>query len=175
MGRDPSITAWELPQGLRDELRTPLGTLLQQDQLRAVLQGHPIVCVGDITTLTVHRLGLAPRLAVVDFRTKREDRHDLREELRTVGTKVLHVASPAGRITAQLWEAIVVALHSKEGVRIEVDGEEDLATLPVLLEAPAGTKVVYGMPNKGVVVVTVDAASVARARHLIDQFVTVRA
>ena len=37
-----------------------------------------------------------------------------------------------------------------------VDGEEDLAVIPLVLLSPLGTKVIYGQPNKGAVLVNVD-------------------
>jgi len=39
---------------------------------------------------------------------------------------------------------------------IEVNGEEDLATLPCIQMLPEGGTVVYGQPEKGLVVVNVD-------------------
>ena len=40
-------------------------------------------------------------------------------------------------------------------MKIIVDGEEDLATLPAILYAPLGSAVVYGQPNEGSVLVDV--------------------
>ena len=40
-------------------------------------------------------------------------------------------------------------------MKIVVDGEEDLATLPAILYAPLGSVVIYGQPNEGSVLVNV--------------------
>jgi uncharacterized protein (UPF0218 family) len=39
-----------------------------------------------------------------------------------------------------------------------VDGEEDLAVLPCLLNSPKDAFILYGQPNEGVVLVKVDEA-----------------
>jgi len=175
MPAPPGIRAWILPTGLRSALRDPLGILTGEPGIAAAVEGRVVVTVGDITTLTVARLGIVPKLAVVDFRTQRKDREDLRAELLTVGTKVLHAGSPAGRITAELWDAVAAGMAAPVPVRLEVDGEEDLATLPAILEAPQGAVVLYGMPNRGVVAVTVDARARQRAQGLLQRFETVDA
>jgi uncharacterized protein (UPF0218 family) len=53
-------------------------------------------------------------------------------------------------------------------VRVEVEGEEDLAAILAILMAPEGAKVLYGMPGQGMVVVTVDPESRGKARALLD-------
>ena len=37
-----------------------------------------------------------------------------------------------------------------------MDGEEDLAVLPAVILAPQGAIVIYGMPNTGLVIITVN-------------------
>jgi uncharacterized protein (UPF0218 family) len=41
---------------------------------------------------------------------------------------------------------------------IRVEGEEDLALMPVILEAPIGADVIYGWPGKGMMVLVIDQA-----------------
>jgi len=55
-------------------------------------------------------------------------------------------------------------------VRIVVDGEEDLATLPALVAAPRGSSVVYGQPGDGMVHVAVIEAQTDEARQLLGRF-----
>ena len=42
-------------------------------------------------------------------------------------------------------------------MKIVVEGEEDLATLPAILYAPPGSVVVYGQPDEGSVLVKVNS------------------
>jgi uncharacterized protein (UPF0218 family) len=59
-------------------------------------------------------------------------------------------------ITDELWTAVQTALEDESSVRIEVNGEEDLATIPCVTLAPLNTVIIYGMPEQGLVVARVD-------------------
>jgi uncharacterized protein (UPF0218 family) len=65
------------------------------------------------------------------------------------------VKNPAATLTKELMDLIGDSLKGKVRVKIIVDGEEDLATLPAILYAPLGSVVVYGQPNEGSVLVKV--------------------
>ena len=65
------------------------------------------------------------------------------------------VKNPAATITKDLIDLIRESLHGTTHVKIVVEGEEDLATLPAILYAPLGSVVVYGQPNEGSVLVDV--------------------
>ena len=56
----------------------------------------------------------------------------------------------------EAWKAIQDAMREKEVVMI-VEGEEDLLTLPAIVESPDDAFVVYGQPSQGLVVVTATA------------------
>ena len=49
-----------------------------------------------------------------------------------------------------------------------MDGEEDLATLPAI-KLENGAKVIYGMPDKGMVVVDVNQQTKERANKLLER------
>ena len=70
----------------------------------------------------------------------------------------------------QLLVALREAVGSAEPVTIIVDGEEDLATLPALVLAPAGSSVIYGQPGAGMVHVAVTDTQTEEARRLLEQF-----
>ena len=53
--------------------------------------------------------------------------------------------------------------------RIVVEGEEDLATLAAISLANLGAKVIYGMPDKGMVVVDVNQRSKKRANSFLER------
>ena len=48
-----------------------------------------------------------------------------------------------------------------------IEGEEDLLTIPAVMEAPLGAVVFYGQPLEGVVAVRVDEESKAGARAIL--------
>jgi hypothetical protein len=54
-------------------------------------------------------------------------------------------------------------------VRIEIDGEEDLASLVCIVTAPMGSLVIYGVPGKGMTVVTVDSRTKAWSQKALDR------
>ena len=143
-----------LPEELRDHLKDPLGEVVLESQLQNVLKDvKKIVTVGDLSSLTLYKEDIIPDIAVVDFSTRRGDVGELKSKIQEIGQIVINVNNPAGLITKELWSAVKDAYSSKISVRIEVDGEEDLATLAAVWFAPEGTAVIYGLPNIGLVVI----------------------
>jgi uncharacterized protein (UPF0218 family) len=93
---------------------------------------------------------------VVDNKTKRMPVSDhVAEKLDHESYKTVKVNNPAATLTKELINLIRESLQSDEHVKIVVEGEEDLATLPAILYAPLGSVVVYGQPNEGSVLVDV--------------------
>ena len=145
----------KLPKELREELKNPLGEVVLEDQLKEVLSDlEKIVTVGDLCSLTLYERDIIPDIAIVDFATRRGDVGNMRAKILKIGQSVINVNNPPGVITQELWDAVKLAFQSKEKVRIEVIGEEDLATLPAVWFAPEKTAVIYGLPGIGLIVVT---------------------
>ena len=57
----------------------------------------------------------------------------------------------------------------ENNTKIIVDGEEDLATLAVISLSKIGAKVIYGMPDRGMVVVDVDQQAKKRANDFLNR------
>jgi uncharacterized protein (UPF0218 family) len=57
-------------------------------------------------------------------------------------------------------------LQGSENVHLLVEGEEDLLTLIVALYAPVNSLIIYGQPQKGVVVVKVTQEKRADAQKI---------
>jgi uncharacterized protein (UPF0218 family) len=143
-----------LPIELRNELKVPLGRLVSEGELVGIVSDREkIVTVGDICSLTLFKLGIIPDITIVDFKTRRGSIMELREEITKIGQIVINVNNPAGMITEQLWNALEKAYHMNVKVRIEVIGEEDMATLPSVLMASNHTVVIYGLPDIGMIAV----------------------
>ena len=52
-----------------------------------------------------------------------------------------------------------------------VEGEEDMAAIPAILEAEEGTLVLYGIPDRGVGVIPVSRRSKERAWRIVEGMV----
>lgn len=165
--------AYVLPEALRGELGRAWGPIVQSGELPAAVRGAPkLLAVGDVVSLALKRLDVTPDVFICDFQTQRGDPDPLYEaELGTWGERALRVRNRAAHVTREAWDAVRLALSAEKGpVRILVDGEEDLLGIPCFLEAPLGSKVLYGMPGKGVVVVDVTAALQEKVTELLARF-----
>lgn len=156
---------YKLPPELRDELRIPLGKIVGEKELEEL--APPIISVGDMATLTLKNRGIIPDVLIVDFKTKRE-KFTKKREIEEIGEMKLTARNLRGTISNELWDAVKRAyeIAKSKKVRIEVDGEEDLATLPAILMAPKKANVIYGLPSVGIVLVKVDD----RKREIVRQF-----
>jgi len=152
-----------LPDELRSSLKEPLGRLYKGNGLECItamekelLFAKKVVAIGDMTAFYLLKASIVPDLLVVDNKTKRMQVSDhITEMLDHESYKTIRVNNPAATISKDLIDLIQDSLNSDEHVKIVVEGEEDLATLPAILYAPMGSVVVYGQPNEGSVLVNV--------------------
>ncbi|MFH0834866.1 MAG: pantetheine-phosphate adenylyltransferase [Candidatus Micrarchaeota archaeon] len=146
-----SATPFTLKPRLRSALRKPFGRLFGTAGAASAflrrMKPTKLVLVGDSTSRALMKL--KPDVCVIDGKIMRKP-----VPLLSFGEKTLRVHNPPGRVTRPLLSALRSALRDG-AVRIVVRGEEDLAVLPAVLFAPLGSAVVYGQPNRGLVVVTV--------------------
>jgi len=144
-------------------LKEPLGRLYKGNGLECItamekelLFAKKVVAIGDMTAFYLLKASIVPDLLVVDNKTKRMQVSDhITEMLDHESYKTIRVKNPAATISKDLIDLIQDSLNSDEHVKIVVEGEEDLATLPAILCAPMGSVVVYGQPNEGSVLVNV--------------------
>jgi len=152
-----------LPDELRTSLKEPLGRLYKgngQECITAMekelLFAKKVVAIGDMTAFYLLKASVVPDLLVVDNKTKRMPVSDrIIEMLDHESYKTIRVKNLAATISKDLIDLIQDSLNSDDHVKIVVEGEEDLATLPAILYAPMGSVVVYGQPNEGSVLVNV--------------------
>jgi GTP-dependent dephospho-CoA kinase len=152
-----------LPVELRDELRKLHGELYLGDGIETTkniikdLENCiKIITVGDIVTFNLLNAGFVPDLSFVDNRTKRSPVSDkITQGTKHGHFKTITVESPAGMITEALLQEIRIAMESDKPIQIVVNGEEDLAALPAIAMAPVSSVIIYGLPDKGAVVVRV--------------------
>jgi len=162
-----------LPDSLRDKLSEPIGLLVDEEELLRLLQGEKyVVSVGDQVTFTLLKHGIVPVFCVVDFKIKRSGiSPDIKNVIRSFGKKTMVVSNPPGCIVDDLWNAIETAYKVLErgSLRIEVVGEDDLAALPAIFLAPRDVTIIYGLPNKGVVLVKASDENKRKVKEILDE------
>lgn len=160
-----------LPDEIRPLLKPPLGELFA-DVKRVVerLQHlHPrrLIAVGDVVAAELLAAGVKPDVAVIDFKVMRAPVSEkIRRALEAHGVRTLRVKNPAGTLTLELREAF----NAEPPLKIVVEGEEDLATLPAVLSAPLGSVVVYGQPGEGIVLIEVTEQKKHEFGELLKRF-----
>lgn len=168
-----------LPRELRSELKSPLGTLCRGDGVECIMAmdselkaAKKITAVGDMTAYYLLESSITPDLAIVDNKTKRmpAPEHVL-ARLEKNSYRTIEVENPAATLNPELIDLIRISLEGDEHIKILIDGEDDLATLPAILYSPIGSAVVYGQPDVGSVFVKVTAEKKGHVKDLMDRMV----
>ena len=148
----------QLPESLRAELAKPYGPVLNEIDLAGHIRGcRRIMAIGDVVGANLVEMDIEPDLMVFDLHTERGPCDEgTKELLKKAEGAVIKVQNPPGKLTAELWNAIAKALKSGKQTKIEVSGEEDLASLACIALADTGDCVIYGIPNQGISVIRVD-------------------
>ncbi|HDJ27413.1 MAG: DUF359 domain-containing protein [Thermoplasmata archaeon] len=134
----------------------------------SVTSGEGVVAVGDAVTKVLLDSGVVPSVAVVDGRTKRGP-FEWGSQLEAFPRRI-ECRNRAGGIDRELWVAVRNALSSPPCL-VLVEGEEDMAAIPAILEAEEGTLVLYGIPDRGVGVIPVSRRSKERAWRIVEGMV----
>lgn len=161
----------KLSENLREQLKIPLGVLLSENQttkeniLKHVSSASFIITVGDATTEKMLNHGIIPSLQIIDSREKRSKREP--PSVKKVESNI-SCDNPPGEITQQSIDVIKNAFKLKPPVRLTVNGEEDLLVIPVCIHAPENSVVMYGQPNEGLVIVTIDQEIRKKTQLILD-------
>ncbi len=162
-----------LPENLRDLLKEPIGQLVNEKQLLEILKDEKyIVSIGDTVTYTILKNDIEPVFCIVDYKTRRgECSPEIIDVIKSFGKKSVVVKNPAATITDDLWNVIKFAFKNKDpgSLRIEVEGEEDLASLAVIYIAPSDVTIIYGLPDKGVLVVKANKENKSKVKEILDK------
>lgn len=163
-----------LPEKLRNRLKVPFGTLIEdfEKEIRNNSFTNSIT-VGDVVTSFFNAKNLEQRISVVDFYVERQKKYSSLLDLGfSSDVLFINALNPRGMLTPSLFRSVKKAfkLIGEKKVVVIVDGEEDLAVLPVILLAPYGFKVYYGQPKRGVVEVIVNEENKKRAVTILENF-----
>lgn len=162
-----------LPENLRQEFQKPFGELLSDTESLIKDEGKLIIAVGDMTTKKLNQLGIDQQLSVIDFKVARRIILSSFSDLGFSGNEEIVTAdNPAGHITSNLFSKVLNVFRTDFNQRIilKIEGEEDLAVLPLILTSPLGAIIYYGQPNEGLVKVLVSEDSKELAYDLVSKF-----
>lgn len=143
----------EISEQVKKSLKKPLGEL-QADfrEIKRLSTGHRIISIGDICTLGILAMGIRPHLAVFDYRYMR---NDLDPGL--ISILKFHFKNPkkyqnkAGTLSDEIIRDAKGLIE--EGGAVLIEGEEDLTALAFIKSAGEKDIIIYGQPEKGIVIV----------------------
>jgi len=155
-----------LPEEHRKLFKEPFGELYRDIRdILPLITGLTVYTVGDVVTHNLQKTGITPAVAVVDGYTMRSPCN----KMPAMSGECIRIKNPPGSLTESLIDAINHAVaHSPATILIE--GEEDLAVIPMVIAAPLGAIVLYGQPNEGVVLRKVTPEAQATARCFLERF-----
>lgn len=158
-----------LPVTLRILLQEPWGEIL--NEIPNNLDPDKTVTVGDVTTKLFLDKNIYPKLSIIDLVIERDHKVKNIQELGFTGSEtIIRVKNHATSITPELMGAVQKSLEGLSKTLIIIEGEEDLAVLPVLLFVPAGFTIFYGQPGQGMVKVRVTDKIKKKAKNLLEKF-----
>ncbi|MBN1328979.1 MAG: DUF359 domain-containing protein [Candidatus Heimdallarchaeota archaeon] len=166
-----------LPFELRSKLTEPLGELITSNPTKELMmriseQNPPlVVLVGDYCVKDAIKNGLIPDISVIDGKNLRKPF----KKISINNAKVIKRENSPATISIKTWQTIKeiineqLANKSKEPIVLLIDGEEDLLVLPIVLEAPENSFIVYGQPHEGIVIINVTANVKLKFTKLIER------
>lgn len=156
----------KLPKSVRPLLKRPFGELLKGEGLRPALEvkkrlsGERIIVIGDMTLKNLLEVGVKPNLSIIDKKTKREITSNANIK------NAVRVKNPPGMLTRELLVKIKEFINKDKTILVE--GEEDLAVMPCVVEASLGSAVLYGQPDEGIVYVKVTTKAKEEAGEIMS-------
>lgn len=170
-----------LPEALREELKKPFGKLYVDTLVAAEFisqqrkKGKKLIAVGDVALSELIVLGIVPELGIYDLMTKREPvSSEVQQTIESAYELKVFLGNERSSLNLQSMNAIDRIMDSivKDSRRIGVHilGEEDLVALHVLANMSRSHLLVYGQPDKGLVVVEFSGKKRDHCRKLIKKF-----
>ena len=165
-----------LTKKLRQDLKKPQGLLIEgsftdtMNKLKRIIEKvNPscLISVGDIVTKHMIESGIAIDLLIVDNKTMRRPIQPLNVDV----DQSFYATNPPGTITNEAWIVIKQAINCTGKTKVIIEGEEDLLTLVTVLLAPENSIVVYGQPNKGIVIINVNKETREKMHHIVKRMI----
>ncbi len=155
-----------LPDKVKRMLKKPLGRLYASPSFLRKIKNKRIITVGDESTLVLLSKGIKPHLAVFDFKIKRRKITKKKRSILLSSFKnIRNYKNRKGTLSDYLLRDAGKLI--REGGAILIDGEEDLTALAFILNAGEKNVVVYGQPEKGMVLVLPTKRTKNKIRKLV--------
>lgn len=157
---------------IRSSLKAPLGRLFpgggpeiynEIARLISIKKPPRVVFVGDAVSRSATAMGIRRDLIIIDNREMRRQT----KAFDASAARTFRVRNEPGTIGIDAWAAVQDAIESGNAVLI-VEGEEDLLTLVAMTVAPEGSFVIYGQPDRGLVLVEIDKGARKKAEALLE-------
>lgn len=160
---------------MRERLAKPFGEVLAFEGVKGRLQANrpkTIIAVGDQTIVNLLGAKIIPDIAVYDGICQRKEVPRewmtlIREAAMREGGSIRAPNMP-GTINPKM-EARVRDVLSIGGGWVEIEGEDDLCSLVVMAYARAGSVLLYGQPNAGMVWVEIDEKKQKEAQEILRE------
>ena len=163
-------------------MKRPFGELIRNEELdeeriRGIIKDRLLITCGDETTKRIHEMGFEINIAIIDFKTHREEYKD-RDKLMNICKRTIKIDNAPATIAKGLEDLLKTEIehmirNKAESVMIEVTGEEDLAFIPCVMYSPNDRAVVmYGQPNEGLVVALIDEELKKQVKNIYDRMET---
>ena len=143
----------KLSSSVLNKLKKPLGEMFQNaGELSTKIKGKRLICIGDICTINLIKIGIIPHLAVFDFKSQRKE---LEQTLKDILKKNYQDPEKYENIPGTISEELLkdAELLLQKGGGILISGEEDLCALAFILSAKENDLILYGQPNEGIVLI----------------------
>ena len=150
-----------ISEEIRKEITQSNGVICTPDNILKEYQGKRIIAVGDVTTAVLHKAGISPFIEIVDLKTKRGSEGEFQS---VPGSHKLR--NDPATLSHDLF-LLIEALMESGGGRIEIDGEEDLAVIPIIFYSDLNTVVTYGIPDVGMACIPVNL----EVKNLVTQMI----
>lgn len=166
-----------LTEELREKCSRPFGRLYSGDNveikdIEELSHYSLLVCVGDVVSHYALASELAPHIILIDKKTKREFDEETAGKIDQLSQeyRVVDVQNPTGYISTDLAQKIESSLsrvHSGQKIKMVVEGEEDLAVIPLVCILPEGSLIIYGQPREGIVALKVTPDKKILIHHIL--------
>ncbi len=161
-----------MPQNLRQEFKKAYGRIYASvSTIKKDIEGKVVVTIGDRISYSLLKNRINPKVIIIDHReTKKSISYEVLNVLDGFDGKQYKVDNPSGGVTKELWNAVKESLDSIGKSKIIVNGEEDMAFLPAVLECNDGDIILYGFFDKGFVLTEVNKDLKKKMNLLLSKF-----
>jgi len=175
------LKALRMPDDVRSELSKGAGVIVEGSKpretalkaLHILSECRTVIAVGDVVCQSLLHAGLLPDVCVIDGKTLRKDVSNAEVISEELFDNVVTACNPPAHITVEAMKALRDAINvSRRGGRVlvKIKGEEDLLALYALTLIEPGECIVYGMPRKGIGIMTAEDELKRHANRLLSRF-----